>query len=114
MAARLAVHLVVTAHNSPGAINNTAVTDNPEASRFELRDQSTGEIISFADYQNRDGTLVVPHVETSMAHRGQGNADRLMAGIVTHLRSTNRKITPLCPFAAGYLRDRPETHDLLG
>ncbi len=88
------------------------VVDNTDAHRFELRD-SSGEVLSFADYQTRGAALVVPHVETALAHRGQGNADRLMAGIVEDLRSTGRTITPLCPFAAQFLRDRPETHDLL-
>ncbi len=88
------------------------VVDNVAASRFELRSE-TGEVLSFADYRDRDGTLVVPHVETALEHRGQGNADRLMDGVVANLRETGRTITPLCPFAAAYLRDRPETHDLL-
>lgn len=107
----------MTANDPTSPNSDTApvsnVIDNVEASRFELRDTSTGDIISFADYQDREGTLVVPHVETAMQHRGQGNADRLMAGVVANLRETSRTITPLCPFAAEYLRDRPETHDLL-
>ncbi len=89
------------------------VVDNVEASRFELRTEPDGELISFADYSDRNGSLVVPHVETLMEHRGNGFAAELMAGVVTNLRSTDRTITPLCPFAAGYLRDRPDTHDLL-
>jgi hypothetical protein len=54
-----------------------------------------------------------PHVETDPAHRGQGMADRLMAGVLADLRASNRKIVPLCPFADTYIRERPEEQDLL-
>ncbi len=91
------------------------VVDNTEQNRFELRASEAGdaEVLSFADYTVRDSSLVVPHVETAPAHRGNGFAAELMGGVVTNLRSTSRTIAPLCPFAAAYLRDRPETHDLL-
>lgn len=92
--------------------HDSTVTDNAAESRFELHN-AYGVLLSFADYRDRDGALIVPHVETAPEHRGQGNADRLMDGVVENLRATGRSITPLCPFAADYLRDRPETHDLL-
>jgi len=70
------------------------VVDNPEAKRFEM-------------------TLVVPHVETVHVHRGNGNAARLMDGLLDILRSEGRTIVPLCGFAAGHIRDNPQHHDLL-
>jgi len=88
-----------------------AVHDRPQRSRFEL--VADGELIAWADYSLDGDTLVVPHVETAIAHRGHGNAARLMDGIVEHLRATDRTIRPVCSYAAGYLRDRPDTHDLL-
>ncbi|MFW2380775.1 MAG: GNAT family N-acetyltransferase [Acidimicrobiales bacterium] len=88
-----------------------AVTDNVAVRRFELH--VDGELRSFATYRDRNGALVVPHVETVRAHRGNGFAERLMDGVVENLRQTDRQIAPVCPFAAQYLRARPETHDLL-
>ena len=87
------------------------VRDNPDRQRYEL--VIDGEIVSIADYTLRDDTVVVPHVETNPAHRGQGNADRLMAGMLDDLRATGRTIVPLCPFAADYIRQHPDQQDLL-
>jgi len=87
------------------------VVENVEASRFELRDGD--ELLSLADYRTRDDVIVVPHVETIPAHRGQGNAARLMDGLLEIIRADGRSIVPLCPFAAAHIRDDPAHHDLL-
>jgi predicted GNAT family acetyltransferase len=87
------------------------VQDRPERRRYELTDG--GELIAWADYSVDGETVVVPHVETVVAHRGQGNAARLMDGVVEDLRATGRAIRPICSFAAAYLRARPDTHDLV-
>ena len=94
-------------------ISDTAavVTEDTDASRFELREG--GELLSFADYQSRGTTIVVPHVETIPAHRGRGNAARLMDGLLAIIRADGRTIVPLCPFAAAHIRDEPAHHDLL-
>ena len=47
---------------------------------FELR--RGGAVISFAAAVARGDVVVVPHVETAIEHRGEGNADRLMAGLL--------------------------------
>ncbi|MEM9201785.1 MAG: GNAT family N-acetyltransferase [Actinomycetota bacterium] len=87
------------------------VRDNPDRQRYEL--VVGDEIVSIADYHLRGDSVVVPHVETNPAHRGQGNADRLMAGMLDDLRVTGRTIVPLCPFAADYIEQHPDQQDLL-
>lgn len=89
----------------------TTVIEDPERARFELRDGD--QVLSFADYSVRGNSIVVPHVETAPAHRGQGNAARLMDGLLAQLRADGRSIVPLCPFAASHIRDDPSFHDLL-
>lgn len=89
----------------------STVIDNVEAGRFELH--VDGELRSFANYRERSGALVVPHVETIRRYRGNGFAERLMDGVVKDLRETGRGIVPICPYAVEYLRARPATHDLL-
>jgi predicted GNAT family acetyltransferase len=79
-------------------------------SRFELH--RDGELVGWATYRREDGTVVIPHVETLVEYRGQGFADRLMAGIVGIVRGAGGTIMPLCSFAAGYLRDHPEHDDV--
>jgi len=87
------------------------VRDNPERQRYEL--VVDGHIVSIADYQENGATLVVPHVETDPRYRGQGMADRLMAGMLADLRARERTIVPTCPFAADYIRLHPDEQDLL-
>ena len=37
----------------------------------------------------------------------------LMDGMVESIRTNGRTIRPICSYAASYLRERPETHDLV-
>jgi predicted GNAT family acetyltransferase len=87
------------------------VVEDEVSNRFNLfnRDQ----LIAFATYQQRGGDVIVPHVETLPAHRGQGNAARLMDGLLEVLRADGRTITPLCPFAAEHIANNVEHHDLV-
>ena len=96
---------------TPGHGPAFEVSENVDAGRFELR--LGGELVSIADYQQRDDVVVVPHVETDPAHRGNGFAARLMDGLLDQLRASGRSIAPLCPFAAEHIRDNPRHHDLL-
>ena len=94
------------------AVVEYVVVENEDDGRFELHQD--GELLSFANYSNRAGKVVaVPHVETLPHHRGAGNADRLMDGLLTQLRESGRSILPLCPFAAQHLRENPHNQDLL-
>ena len=92
--------------------DDNRIVENTDEGRFELH--IDGEIISIADFSEReDGTVVIPHVATDPAHRGKGNAGRLMDGVLDRLRATDRKVVPLCPFAAQHVRNNPQHQDLL-
>ena len=88
-----------------------SVVDDPASSRFTLH--LDGEIVGLADYSLDDTVVTIPHVETVPAHRGQGFAAVLMDGVVESIRSNDRTIRPICPYAADYIRDRPDTHNLV-
>jgi predicted GNAT family acetyltransferase len=86
------------------------VVDNKARNRFEL-DEGGG--VSFATYDRLAGIIVIRHVETPPALRGRGVAGRLMAGILEMARADGVKVSPICPYAAAYMKRHPETHDLL-
>jgi|SRR6187549_3153368 len=86
------------------------VTDNPSASRYELR--IGDELVSLADYRLAGNVVTVPHVETQPARQGRGFAAMLMDGMLDDLRTRSLTINPTCPYAAAHMRDRPDTHDL--
>lgn len=88
----------------------TVVTDNAEAQRFELHVDET--LVSTATYTVNDDTVRINHVETDPRERGHGHAATLMAGLLDQIRSADRKVTPVCSYAVGYLQDHPDQHDL--
>lgn len=90
---------------------NLSVIDAAESSRFELL--LDGERVGLADYSLNGEVMTVPHVETDPAYRGQGFAGVLMRGVLESVRTNGQTIRPVCPYAAAYMRDRPDTQDLL-
>jgi predicted GNAT family acetyltransferase len=50
----------------------------------------------------------VPH-----AHEGQGVGSALIRFGLGAARDRGLKVVPICPFFAAYMRDHPETQDLL-
>lgn len=78
-----------------------AFRDNTARARFELE---TEGLLSFADYRREPGRLIIPHVESDPALRGQGAAGRLMARIADVARAEDRQIVPVCSYAAAWLK----------
>lgn len=79
---------------------------NPELSRYELE---VDGLLAFADYQRAGRRLVVPHVEADPALRGTGAAGRLMTKLAETARAEGMRITPICSYAAAWLkRNDPE------
>jgi len=86
------------------------VRDNREKSRFELEE---GGMTAFADYRRQGDRLVITRVEAPPELRGAGTAGRLMTGVLAAARAEGAKVSPLCSYAAAFMRRRPEHQDLL-
>ena len=86
------------------------LTDNVAAGRFELAEAGG---VAFARYRREPGRLVIPYVEAPPGLRGTGAAGRLMEGVLARARAEGLKVSPLCSYAAAYIRRRPEHRDLL-
>jgi predicted GNAT family acetyltransferase len=89
---------------------SSAIRDNTAGRRFEL--ERNGHL-AFANYERRDSTLVIRHVEAEPPLRGTGAAGELMQGVAEIARAEGRKITPLCGYAYTWIRRHKEFHDLL-
>jgi predicted GNAT family acetyltransferase len=79
------------------------LSDNSEKGRFEL---AIAGQIAFANYRRTEEGLVIFHVETPRALRGQGVAGRLMERIAEAARSEGREIIPLCSYASSWMHRR--------
>ncbi len=86
------------------------VTDNTAAGRYEMIE---ADQVAYADYRLEGGRLIIDHVFTPPPLRGAGTAGRLMQGVAADVRARGLKITPLCGYAAAWIRRHPETVDLL-
>ena len=88
-------------------------SDDAFRSRGQFELWIDDEVISYANYSERDGVVTIPHVETAPRHRGNGRAAQLMDGVLDLLRQSGRTIVPLCSFAAGHVHGDERHHDLL-
>jgi hypothetical protein len=77
--------------------------------RYEMDEQG---LTSWADYRKSGDRIFIDHVEAPEALRGSGAAGRLMAALSTDIRAKDLKITPICGYAAAWLRRSKEFGDL--
>jgi predicted GNAT family acetyltransferase len=85
--------------------------NDTENRRYELNENG---LTSWADYSLQNGRLYIHHVESPPALRGTGAAGRLMAAVAEDAKARDLKITPICGYAAAWLRRSHTYRDLLG
>jgi uncharacterized protein len=68
---------------------------------------------AFASYRRAPGRLIIDHVESPPALRGKGTAGRLMAAVAAEARERGETITPICGYAAAWLKRSKEFSDLV-
>lgn len=85
----------------------------------ELRDTGARyEIVEhgatvYADYRLAGERLYIDYVFSPPVLRGTGASGRLMSALSADAREKGLKITPICGYAAAWLRRSPEFRDLL-
>lgn len=79
-------------------------------SRYEMDEQG---LTSWADYRLKGERLYIDHVESPVPLRGTGAAGRLMAALAEDAKQRGLKITPICGYAAAWLRRSKEYRELL-
>ena len=88
------------------------VVDNPDRSRYELRDD--GHLVGFTEYHERhDGVLVFPHTVITSPKRGAGYGGTLVRGALDDVRAKGRTIVAECPFVKRFVDEHPDYQDLL-
>jgi predicted GNAT family acetyltransferase len=89
-----------------GTVSDTLqVTDNPDASRFELKvDGQLAQLV----YRLRGDRLVIIHTEVPKGLGGQGIGSMLVAAAVDRAGREGLTIVPLCPFARIWLERHPD------
>lgn len=60
-----------------------------------------------------EGLMIIDHTEVPGAISGMGIGEALVQSAVDYARQENRKVVPLCPYAAHQFRKHTEWHDVL-
>jgi predicted GNAT family acetyltransferase len=81
------------------------VTDNADASRFEL---TTGGELAELVYRRRADRLVLLHTEVPEALGGQGLGGQLVRAAVRRAVDEGLTVVPLCSFARSWLERHPD------
>lgn len=85
--------------------DSAEVTDNTDASRFELHaDGWLAELV----YRIRGDRLVLVHTEVPVELEGRGIGGRLVTAAVDRAAREGLTLVPLCPFARDWLGRHPE------
>ena len=84
--------------------------NNADLSRYEWDEQG---LTCWADYRLDGDRLYVDYVFAPPSLRGTGAAGRLMAALAAEARDKGLKITPICGYAAAWLRRSPQFRDLV-
>jgi predicted GNAT family acetyltransferase len=73
-----------------------------------------GTEVAWSEVDTIGGTsLLVKHTEVAVGHEGHGYGSALVGHLLDEVRTQGRTVMPLCPFAANYMRNHPETLDLV-
>jgi uncharacterized protein len=86
----------------------TRVVDNHEAQRFEI---SVGdEVAGYAEYDVRDGVMVLPHVVVQPRFEGRGLGSELTRAALEAAREQGLGVLPYCSFVRTYIRRHQGEH----
>ncbi|WP_327313375.1 GNAT family N-acetyltransferase [Streptomyces sp. NBC_01235] len=71
-----------------------------------------GERAGLTSYRDHDDQRVFYHTEIDEAHAGRGLAAQLVQQALTDVRHSGKRIVPVCPYVAKYLRKHDEFADI--
>ena len=78
--------------------------------RYEMDEEG---FTSYADYRRQGERMYIDYVFSPVPLRGTGASGRLMAALAADARAKDLKITPICGYAAAWLRRSHDYRDLL-
>ena len=86
------------------------IVDNPAAKRFETTIEGH---TAFVDYILDGKTISFEHTIVPDALQGRGLGGQLVQACLASARERGLAVTPVCAVFVGYMKKRPETHDIL-
>jgi len=76
--------------------------------------ERAGTQVAFADVDPiGPDALLIKHTEVLPAEEGKGYGSALVRSLLGHARAEGKKVIPICPYAAAFIRKHPEFQDLV-
>ena len=89
----------------------TTVRDNPEESRYEIRD---GErVLGLAAYERRGDTTVFTHTTVDPDAGQDGLGSKLVRAALDDVRGRGGSVVPQCSFVRGWIERHQDYADLV-
>ena len=89
----------------------TAVTDDPQQSRYELR--VAGELAGSLTYHLRGEQISLIHTEVEPHFQGKGLATHLARFSLDDARKRGLAVLPFCPYVNSWIKKHPDYEDLV-
>jgi predicted GNAT family acetyltransferase len=89
----------------------TTVRDNPEDSRYEIRDGD--RVLGLAAYERRGDTTVFTHTEVDPDTGQDGLGSTLVRAALDDVRGRGGSVVAQCSFVRGWIQRHPDYADLV-
>jgi uncharacterized protein len=89
----------------------TTVRDNPEDSRYEIRDGD--RVLGLAAYERRGDTTVFTHTEVDPDAGQDGLGSTLVRAALDDVRGRGGSVVAQCSFVRGWIERHPDYADLV-
>jgi predicted GNAT family acetyltransferase len=89
----------------------TTVRDNPEESRYEIRDGD--RVLGLAAYERRGDTTVFTHTTVDPDAGQDGLGSTLVRAALDDVRARGGSVVPQCSFVRGWIERHPDYADLV-
>jgi predicted GNAT family acetyltransferase len=89
----------------------TTVRDNPEDSRYEIRDAD--RVLGLAAYERRGDTTVFTHTEVDPDAGQDGLGSTLVRAALDDVRGRGGSVVAQCSFVRGWIQRHPDYADLV-
>lgn len=92
------------------AAKDIAVRHNAAESRFEA---TVDGQLSVADYQLREGEMVMTHTYVPPTLRGRGIAEKLVRAALEHAKKEQLRVVPACSYVDVFIQRHAEYRTLV-
>lgn len=89
------------------------VTIRKNEAEHKYEAHAGGEIVGFIDYSEDGDTVTMPHTEVNPDQEGKGIGSALVRHALDDVRDSGKKVNPVCPFIATYIKRHRDYQNLV-